>query len=77
MPQIWIRIDAAGVHPVMTNEQDELPCAGDVDWHFVAVIDDRQEGERLMELLRQEHEHRLSDAHMSLQVSADPDPLAG
>jgi len=72
MPQIWLRVDAAGVHAVMKDEQDELSCVGDVDWHFVAIVEDRQEGERLIRLLHREHEHRLAVARTPLRMSAKP-----
>jgi len=61
MPLIWIRSDAAGARPVMTEERDELTCADDVDWHFVATVEDRGEGERLIEQL---HFERAQLGHL-------------
>lgn len=59
MPQIWIRTDASGLQPVLVDDQRELPFAGDVDWHFVAVVEDRAEARFLMTQLLREHEPRL------------------
>ncbi len=82
MPQIWIRVDAAGLQPVLVDEQQELPCVGDVDWHFVAVVEDPHEARRLTEQLRREHEHhataaRDSRALESARVPASPECATG
>ncbi len=82
MPQIWIRVDAAGLQPVMVDEQQELPCAGDVDWHFVAVVEDPQEARKLTEQLCREHGHHEvaasdSQAIGASQVQAAPGPPHG
>jgi hypothetical protein len=65
MPLVWIRSDAAGAWPVITDERDELGCADDVDWHFVATVESRSEGERLIEQLHFER------AHLGRQRSRD------
>jgi hypothetical protein len=57
MPLVWIRSDAAGAWPVMMDERDELACADGVDWHFVAAVESRGEGERLIEQLHFERPH--------------------
>jgi hypothetical protein len=54
MPLVWIRADATGARPVMTEERDELAFADDVDWQFVAAVESHGEGQRLVDQLRLE-----------------------
>lgn len=53
MLSIWVRMDAAGVRPVLREDGDALECALGEEWFFVAAVADRVEGARLCEQLRQ------------------------
>ena len=58
---ICLRVDETGAWPVMLDERDELACTEGVEWRFVASVQDRDEGQRLLKQLHFEHGERCQD----------------
>jgi len=44
MPQVLIRIDAAGEWPVVVDDEQSLAGEDDARWRFVAEVETRMDG---------------------------------